>query len=206
MVVDPAGRGGVAPQIAAAIRQAAGWLEQAGYVIEEVEPPQFGDVIDLWGRMAMDDVIAALEPSVARYGDEAIKKSLGFWRGVFPARGAQQVLEALADRDTLLRLWEGFLEERPLILTHSSAELPFEVGQDLVDLATTQRMMRTQSTQLAVPALGLPAVSVPTGTAGGVPVGVQLISRRYREDLCLAAAEAIERRSGFGKPVDPFVS
>ena len=206
MVIDPAGRGGVAPEIAAAIRQAAGWLEQAGYVVEEVEPPQFGDVIDLWGRMAMDDVIAALEPSVAKYGDEPIRKSLGFWREVFPARGAQQVLEALADRDTLLRLWEGFLEERPLILTPTSAELPFEVGQDLVDLATTKRMMRAQSTQLAVPALGLPAVSVPTGTASGVPVGVQLIGPRYREDLCLAAAEVIERRSGFGKPVDPFVS
>jgi amidase len=206
MVVDPAGRGGVAPEIAAAIRQAAGWLEQAGYVIEEVEPPQLGDVIDLWGRMAMDDVIAALEPSVAKYGDEPIKKSLGLWREVFPARAAEQVLEALADRDTLLRLWESFLEERPLILTHSSAELPFEVGQDLIDLATTKRMMRAQSIQLAVPSLGLPAVSVPTGTASGLPVGVQLIGPRYREDLCLAAAEVIERRSGFGKPVDPFVS
>ena len=73
----------------------------------------------------------------------------------------------------------------------------------MIDAATTARLMKAQSTQLAVPALGLPAVSVPTGTIGRVPVGVQLIAGRYREDLCLDAAEAIERRAGVLTPVDP---
>jgi amidase len=116
------------------------------------------------------------------------------------------VLDALADRDRLLRLWQLFLEERPLILTHSCAELPLRVGLDLVDPATTKRMMTAQSTQLAVPVLGLPAISVPTGVAKGLPVGVQLIAGRYREDLCLAAAEAIEARARLLTPIDPFFS
>jgi len=203
MVVDPAGRGGIAPEIAAAVREAGRWLEDAGYRVEEAEPPEFGTVIDLWAKLAMDDVIAALEPAIDKWGDDGIKKAVGLWRAVHPAADARGVLEALADRDRLLRLWQLFLDERPLILTHTSAELPFKVGRDLIDAPTTAQLMKAQSTQLAVPVLGLPAVSVPTGAVGRVPLGVQLIATRYREDLCLDAAEAIERRAGVLTPVAP---
>ena len=48
MVIDPAEHGGVAPEVAEAIRQAAAWLTDAGYIIEEIAPPEFGAVIDLW--------------------------------------------------------------------------------------------------------------------------------------------------------------
>lgn len=57
---------------------------------------------------------------------------------------------------------------------------------------------------LAVNALGLPAVAVPVGLAHGLPQVVQLIGARYREDLCLDAAEAIEQRLGILTPIDPM--
>jgi amidase len=44
--------------------------------------------------------------------------------------------------------------------------------------------------------LGLPAAAVPVLRAGRVPLGVQLVGQRYREDLCLDAAQAIERATG----------
>ena len=37
---------------------------------------------------------------------------------------------------------------------------------------------------------GLPALTVSTGLVGRIPVGVQIVSGRYREDLCLSAGEA----------------
>lgn len=40
---------------------------------------------------------------------------------------------------------------------------------------------------------GLPALSVPTGTAGGLPVGVQLVGGAHRECDLIAAGERIER-------------
>jgi len=43
--------------------------------------------------------------------------------------------------------------------------------------------------------LGLPSVAVPAEFSGGMPQGVQIIGRRFREDLCLEAAEAIQSRS-----------
>ena len=43
--------------------------------------------------------------------------------------------------------------------------------------------------------LGLPSVAVPVDFSGGMPQGIQIIGGRFREDLCLAAAKAIESRS-----------
>jgi len=37
---------------------------------------------------------------------------------------------------------------------------------------------------------------VPTGIHHGVPIGVQIIGPRFREDLCLDAAQAIENAVG----------
>ena len=38
---------------------------------------------------------------------------------------------------------------------------------------------------------------------GGLPQGVQVIGPKFREDLCLEAAEAIEARLGVISPIDP---
>jgi amidase len=56
---------------------------------------------------------------------------------------------------------------------------------------------------MAVPVLGFPAVSVPTGVAGGLPAGVQLLGRRFDEDGVLNAAGVIEARAGVLTPIDP---
>jgi amidase len=54
----------------------------------------------------------------------------------------------------------------------------------------------------AVAALGFPAVSVPTGVVDRLPVGVQLLGRRFREDTIFDAAEVIEARGGVLAPID----
>jgi amidase len=51
--------------------------------------------------------------------------------------------------------------------------------------------------------VGLPCVAVPTGVSDDGPLGVQLVASRFREDLCLDAAEAIEKRAGLLTPIDP---
>ena len=56
---------------------------------------------------------------------------------------------------------------------------------------------------IAVNALGLPAVAMPVGIDEGLPQAVQVIGPRYREDLCLDAAAAVEERLGIITPIDP---
>jgi aspartyl-tRNA(Asn)/glutamyl-tRNA(Gln) amidotransferase subunit A len=43
---------------------------------------------------------------------------------------------------------------------------------------------------------GLPAVTIPVGRVGGVPVGMQLVGRHFGEPLLLRAAAALERALG----------
>ena len=44
--------------------------------------------------------------------------------------------------------------------------------------------------------MGLPAANVPASYNDGQPIGVQIVGRRFREDLLLDAAEVIERKVG----------
>lgn len=56
---------------------------------------------------------------------------------------------------------------------------------------------------MAVNALGLLAVAGPVGLEGGLPQAVQLVGARFREDICLGAAQEIESRVGSITPIDP---
>lgn len=210
LVADPAGRG-AQPAIQASVRQAGAWLAAAGYAVEEVAPPRLGEVADLWAKLGMADVMRALGPAVDEWGDAGIRRSVALWLAVNPGYGPQDTLDALGEREQMLREWQAFLETWPLVVMPNSGEPAFRVGEDLVDEATARRMWNAQLPQLAIPVLGLPAVSVPTGLHDGLPMGVQVVAGRYREDLCLGAAEAIEAAAiaagaGMTAPVDPFGS
>jgi amidase len=84
-----------------------------------------------------------------------------------------------------------------------SGELPFEDQLDLKDDASFARVWRAQMPQVGLPFMGLPGLTVTTGLVGRVPVGVQVVAGRYREDLCLLAGEAIEAGGTPASPVDP---
>ena len=106
--------------------------------------------------------------------------------------------KSLAGEDIPLKRFEG-----QVLLMPVSAELPFPDGLDLRDDASFARVWRAQLPQIAIPFMGLPGLTVSTGLVGRVPVGVQVVSTRYREDLCLLAGEAIEAGGTPLLPVDP---
>ena len=70
-------------------------------------------------------------------------------------------------------------------------------------VAAFRRIMDAQMTQIGLPLMGLPGLTVTTGLVGRTPVGVQVIGGRYREDLMLAAGEAIEAGGVPLSPIDP---
>lgn len=80
--------------------------------------------------------------------------------------------------------------------------MPFRAGTDLSESRVAAEIKSMRMTT-AVNALGLPAVAVPVGVVDGLPQAVQVIGPRYREDLCLDAAQAIEERLGILTPIDP---
>jgi amidase len=202
LVPNPGGRG-VHAAIGDAVKAAGRALAAAGYAVEEIDPPGIVEAADLWAKIAMPDVIAQLDPLIAKNGDGGIRRAIDLWHASFPHYAASDTLTALGQRYDLLRNWQLFLERHPIVVMPVSTALPFPVGHDLVDATTTADIIAAQAPMLAVSVLGLPAVSIPTGLCDGVPVGVQIVGGRNREDLCLDAAEVVEAHCPMPTPVDP---
>ena len=85
-----------------------------------------------------------------------------------------------------------------------SAEAPFRVGDDEVSASRSVELWRANRLTLCHNLTGLPSAAVPTGPADGVPMGVQIVAQRYREDMALDAAQAIEDACGVATPIDPM--
>lgn len=201
LVIDPAGQG-TAKQVREGIRKAGRALEDAGYAVDEVEPPSVQvaantaltmlntpDIREAWHRMA------PLLPADTQRFLSAFYQAAGDTDPV-------TTLQSFITRQSLLRAWGEFQRVHPLIVAPIFTDLPFDVGTDLNDgmVAQTIRGMRMA---IAVNALGLPAVALPVGVADGLPQTVQIVGPRYREDLCLDAAQALEDRAGVITPIDP---
>jgi len=106
-------------------------------------------------------------------------------------------MQAIALRSRVLREWLVFLERCPLILAPVSVVRTPGVNADLDGPDAVGKFLGhdTRFTS-ALSVLGLPVAVAPVGLVDGQPVGVQLIASRYREDICLDAAAAIEGRVG----------
>jgi amidase len=145
-----------------------------------------------------------LLPLIEKEGDEGIRTAVRFMLENLPSRDALPYMKALAERARLVRDWTAFLDRVPLVLAPVSSVPVYEQGFDVESAARTAAVWRECATLMAIPVLGLPAAVVPIGVADGLPVGVQLVGPRFREDWCLDAAAAIEARAGVQTPVDPL--
>jgi amidase len=200
---------GVAPSaaIAQALDQAARWLADAGYEVVDEPTPGFSDAARLWFEMFVPEFRRFMHDDFLRDGDDGIRVAMAYLTALAPDLSADDHLKALARRAGLQRTWWLALERTPLVVAPVCAVPPYAVGFDVESPERAERVWRECSTLMALPVLGLPGMSVATGVADGLPVGVQIVGPRFREDLCLAAADAIEARAGFvGRlPIDPMV-
>jgi amidase len=191
------------PAVTDALARAARLLSQAGYRVEEIEPPHVDEATRLWSTIVDTEVAVTMAEPIARFGDPGIRRAAGLMHHGDPAAPAADYLRALARRTALIRDWAAFLEQHPIVLGPVCAEPPFPWGLDTESADSMARVRRAQGPQFMVPVLGLPAMSVPMGLADGLPTGVQLIAARFREDLLLQAAEVLEAHCPSPAPIDP---
>jgi amidase len=192
------------PEVRAALAEAGKRLQQAGWTVEEIkDTPPLQEAALQQTKLWLGDGYEAQLAAAEKEGDPG---ALACLRGnrdkVFPLDAAA-LSAALTIRATLARKWLLFLEQYPVVLVPVSGELPFPDQLDRKDAASFARVWRAQLTQIAIPFLGLPGLTVSTGMVGRSPVGVQVVAGRYREDLCLAAGEAIEAGGVPPSPIDP---
>jgi len=194
----------IVPEVEAALKDAARRLANAGWSTEEIgDTPPLHEAADLQEHLWLGDGFAALADAAAREGDPGMLAVVAFFRVRAEALPAEVVSRSLVRRATLARMWDLFLEQHPVLLLPVSAELPFPDRLDLDGEAAFSRVWEAQLTQRGIPAMGLPGLTVTTGLVGSVPVGVQVVAGRFREDLCLLAGEAIEAGGVPAAPIDP---
>ena len=200
MCLNPDGLDPV-PEVKAAVADAGKRLARAGWIVEEIaNTPPLREAADLQTKLWLGDGYEAQLEAAEREGDPG---ALACLRGNRSKVHPFDLSGALTRRATLTREWLLFLEKYPVLLMPVSGELPFPDHLDRKDEASFARVWHAQLPQIAIPFMGLPGLTVSTGLVGRVPVGVQLVSGRYREDLCLAAGEAIEAGGTPSAAIDP---
>lgn len=185
------------PTVVAALEQAAQWLADAGYEVEEAAPPHFDEMGDLYRHLVMDDMRRAGEPAMMQMGDPALRQSLTHFMGNMTPWDRDQYLDGLLRRFTIARDWAVFFEQYPVLLMPNSWERQFPIDDDLRTQDRFEEILLAQTPLLNTALLGLPGLSVPTGVVDGLPVGVQIVTGRFREDLALRAGSVIEQVANF---------
>ncbi|TNE40695.1 MAG: amidase [Alphaproteobacteria bacterium] len=184
------------PTVASAINKAGHILEGAGYEVELVNPPLVTEIAETWRALLMTDTRVMNEDVMRKLGSDNFQKVLDGYFAATNTRDLKGYLQMFAGRTRLLRAWSEFMADYPLVVAPVSQVPAFAQDEDLKGEARIRTMLDDQSMLYAVNLLGLPSAAVPTGLVDGLPSGVQIIGRRFREDTCLDAAQAIENSVG----------
>ncbi|OEV13918.1 amidase [Streptomyces nanshensis] len=203
VVADPGGRG-VHPTVRAAVARAAAALRDAGYDVREVaDVPRLDEALEAYGRITVTE-FAPRWPLVRTLLGEGGDRWIATAMEQTPPATSAELTELMGTWLGIRRSWAEFLEEHPLLLAPVFTEPPVEPGLESRDTESRDRVASAMRLCTASSFAGVPAVAVPTGVSDGLPTGVQLISRPFREDLCLTAAQHIEDAFGILTPIDPL--
>jgi amidase len=186
-----------------AVKRAGLLLADAGYLVEEVEPPNFAEVAAEWTNLVKAEAPFFTASAIEQFGDHLIRDSFRWQMEGEAAPDIAAYMQSLARRTGWIRRWNVFLQDYPLVLCPVSFEPPFAQGRDTESRESALFLRQVQMPSFAIPVLGLPAISVPTGTPDGLPMGVQIVASRFREDLLFDAAEIIEAHCMMPTPIDP---
>ena len=122
---------------------------------------------------------------------------------------AREIAEAELARGALFHRAAQFFEMYDLLVCPTVSVPPFDVDLRYVNEINGVKMDNYMSWLLITFSISLsacPVISVPCGfTRGGLPVGLQMVGPRAREDLLLGAAALFEQAVGLADrvPIDP---
>ena len=199
LTLQPAGTTEVDSQLIDELKRAAATLESHGWTVDEVECPPIADS----ARLNMCFWMAEVEQTRQAVKDENdpdanfVFRQLERRTSIYAKDGAAiDPNKLFQERATVVRQWQEFMDTYPILLCASSSELPFKDQLDVESESAFDRIFDAQSTQIGLPLTGLPALHVTTAHTSvdnqPVPLGVQLVGRRYREDSLLEVGKLLE--------------
>jgi len=186
---------GVRDDVVATVREGAGRLEKAGVEVTDEEPSMLERAVTLYSELRDTDRLQDLRRLLRGRED----------------RVGQDVREAVAAAEEADRrdpnpdralLWDerdrlraealAFLEGAPVLIMPVATVPPYPLDQPVVVANREQTQWDVLAPSRLISLLGFPAATVPFGlSADGLPIGVQVVGRPFREDQVLAAARVL---------------
>lgn len=182
----------VDPEVLAAFREALRVLEGLGARVEPVEP-DLGDARAVFARhwfASAGRILAGMSPERLALVDPGLRE-MAAEGAAFTAAEIQDAQRARGELGVLLQ--RLLLERHDLLVTPATAIPAFAAGVERRDPARQPRWIDWAGFSYPFNLSQQPAISVPCGTTReGLPLGLQIVAAKYREDLALRAAAAFE--------------
>ncbi len=99
-------------------------------------------------------------------------------------------IKAQKVRALIINDFKKAFQKVDVIITPTTPTLPFKIGEKIEDPLT---MHLSDIFTVTASISGLPAISIPCNKKNGLPVGVQLIGDRFKEDLLFSVAQKFEK-------------
>lgn len=173
------------------VAEAAERLADAGYEVVAITPPRVDEAAELSMRMISTPIALGFAEYVAFAGEELAVYARNLL-DVRPALDLGEFLAVTGTRMSVQREWAQLLDRYPVVIAPVSTQPSFEPDEDRRSPEALAAYFEATKLCEVTSFAGLPAVAVPTGLRNGLPSGVQVISRMYREDLALDAAAVLE--------------
>lgn len=183
----------------AAVRSAAIALADSGFSVEGFRPDGLDRARDLWTTIFVEASALVLNPLVKDREDEisAGTKEFLALASSRPALSAERLLSTLIERDRVRSHVLEQMERFPILLSPVCSVPAFPHAEAGWGERHAGNYLATMTYCQYFNLLGNPAAVVPVGvSATGLPIGVQIIGRPYKEDEVLAVASALDRRFG----------
>lgn len=191
------GRTPVTPEIRAAVRMAAEALRDAGFQVREFRPDGLEEARVLWEKYFVVAGGMLLRPMFT--GREAemspILKQFLDWSAELAPHSGRSLLDAWIRRDTLRAQFFELMEEYPILLCPPAAVAAFRHGERSWEInGQTVKYLDAWSYAEFFNLLGNPAAVIPVShSRDGMPIGVQIVGRPWKEEEVLSIAAVVER-------------
>jgi len=194
-VSEDFGFAAVDAEVRAAFRASVDRFAQLGCALVDAKPPT-ADPLPIWWTIAAAEGFASEGPLLTNAEEMATGSADIIRAGEHIS--ARDYLEAQEQRGEFSRSWARYMQHVDLVLSPAEQVLPFAVGipaPATVEGRPSDPVFEDWWGMDAVANLtNQPAICVPAGlTTSGLPVGIQLMGRRFQDRLVLAAAAAWER-------------
>ncbi|WP_405872444.1 amidase [Streptomyces sp. NBC_00005] len=184
------GQVAVRPAVAAAVRRAVERLAGLGAYVEETDP-DFTDPVDAFHALWFSGA-ARVTQRLGAHQRKLLDPGLREICGAGARLSALDYLAAVDVRMELGRRMGRFHESYDLLVTPTLPITAFEAGAEVPKGSGHRRWTGWTPFTYPFNMTQQPAATVPVGIDGdGLPIGLQLVAARHRDDLVLRSAHAL---------------